>query len=80
MPPSTALQILKLRFAARTPRQVAGERRTQKNLSILRTDARRLEALAAREQLSQARVLSMALDAFEVVHGPLRAQAPANDP
>jgi len=80
MASSTALQILKLRFAARTPRQMAGEKRVQKNLSVLKKDARRLEAMAAREQLSQARVLSMALDAFEVVHGPLRAQAPANDP
>lgn len=79
MPPSTAVKILNLRFAAHTPRQVAGERRIQKNLSVLRTDARRLEALAAREQLTQARILSLALDAFEVVHGPLEAQAPAND-
>jgi len=78
MASSTAVQILKLRFAARNPRQMAGERRIQKNLSVLKTDARRLEALAAREQLSQARILSMALDAFEVVHGPLDAQPPAN--
>jgi len=80
MPSSTALHILKLRFAARKPGPVTGEKRVQKNLSVLKTDARRLEALAAREQLTQARVLSLALDAFEVVHGPLRAQAPANDP
>jgi len=79
MPSSTALQILKLRFAARTPGPVAGEKRVQKNLSILKTDARRLEALAAREQLPQARILSMALDAFELVYGALEAQAPAND-
>jgi len=79
MPSSTAVQILKLRFAVRKPGPVTGEKRVQKNLSVLKTDARRLEALAAREQLTQARVLSLALDAFELVYGALEAQAPAND-
>jgi len=39
--------------------------RVQKNLSILQHDAKRLEALAKRDGLSQARLLSAALDAYE---------------
>jgi hypothetical protein len=37
----------------------------QKNLSILESDAERLKALAERDGVSQARLLSAALDAYE---------------
>ena len=50
------------------PRIVAtlgGGKRVQKNLSILESDAERLAALAKRDGLSQARLLSAALDAYE---------------
>lgn len=40
-------------------------KRVQKNLSILERDAERLMALAKRDGLSQARLLSAALDAYE---------------
>lgn len=40
-------------------------KRVQKNLSILESDAARLTALAKRDGLSQARLLSAALDAYE---------------
>lgn len=40
-------------------------KRVQKNLSILESDAARLLALAKRDGLSQARLLSAALDAYE---------------
>lgn len=40
------------------------EKRVQKNLSILESDARRLKSLAKAEGISQARLLSLALDAF----------------
>lgn len=46
-------------------------KRVQKNLSILERDAVRLTALAKRDGLSQARLLSAALDAYET---QLRAQ------
>jgi hypothetical protein len=46
-------------------RDTAGEKRVQKNLSILESDAERLAALAKRDGLSQARLLSVALDAYE---------------
>lgn len=39
-------------------------KRVQKNLSILESDAERLKALAERDGLSQARLLSAALDAY----------------
>lgn len=42
-----------------------GGKRVQKNLSILENDAERLFALAKRDGLSQARLLSAALDAYE---------------
>ena len=42
-----------------------GGKRVQKNLSILESDAERLSALAKRDELSQARLLSEALDAYE---------------
>lgn len=42
-----------------------GGKRVQKNLSILESDAERLSALAKRDGLSQARLLSAALDAYE---------------
>lgn len=40
-------------------------KRVQKNLSILEHDAARLKALAERDGISQARLLSAALDAYE---------------
>jgi hypothetical protein len=40
-------------------------KRVQKNLSILESDAERLKALAERDGVSQARLLSAALDAYE---------------
>lgn len=40
-------------------------KRVQKNLSILESDAERLSALAKRDGLSQARLLSAALDLYE---------------
>lgn len=42
-----------------------GGKRVQKNLSILESDAERLSTLAKRDGLSQARLLSAALDAYE---------------
>lgn len=43
----------------------ASGKRVQKNLTILERDAERLKRLADAEGLSQARLLSAALDAFE---------------
>lgn len=40
-------------------------KRVQKNLSLLERDAERLTTLAKRDGLSQARLLSAALDAYE---------------
>lgn len=40
-------------------------KRVQKNLSILERDAKRLTALAKRDGISQARLLTAALDAYE---------------
>lgn len=40
-------------------------KRVQKNLSILECDAERLKALAKRDGISQAQMLSAALDAYE---------------
>jgi len=51
--------------AARADAGLDGGPRVQKNLSILQHDAKRLEALAKRDGLSQARLLSAALDAYE---------------
>ena len=42
-----------------------GGKRVQKNLSILESDADHLADLAKRDGLSQARLLSEALDAYE---------------
>lgn len=42
-------------------------KRVQKNLSILESDAARLLALAKRDGVSQARLLSAAIDAYEKV-------------
>ena len=50
--------------SAGSPEPPTGKR-VQKNLSILEQDAERLRALAEREGVSQARLLSMALDAYE---------------
>lgn len=46
----------------------ATSKRVQKNLSILEHDAERLKALADRDGVSQARLLSAALDAYERMH------------
>ncbi len=46
--------------------------RVQKNLSLLKNDADSLNALAKRENSSQAKLLSKALDAFEILYGPLK--------
>jgi len=57
-----------LRPGTATPVRTAapeGGKRVQKNLSILESDAERLTALAKRDGLSQARLLSAALDAYE---------------
>ena len=43
-------------------------KRVQKNLSILERDAERLAALSKRDGISQARLLSAALDAYEQSH------------
>ncbi|MCC7253059.1 hypothetical protein [Hyphomicrobium sp.] len=47
-------------------------KRVQKNLSILERDAERLSALAKRDGLSQARLLSAALDAYEISNPGVR--------
>lgn len=49
-------------------REPPSGKRVQKNLSILEHDAERLRALAEREGVSQARLLSAALDAYERMH------------
>lgn len=49
-------------------RDASGDKRVQKNLSILESDSARLTALAKRDGLSQARLLSAALDAYERMH------------
>lgn len=46
-----------------------GGKRVQKNLSILESDAERLADLAKRDGLSQARLLSAALDAYQKYRG-----------
>jgi len=56
---------------ARSPEPPSGKR-VQKNLSILENDAERLRALADREGVSQARLLSAALDAYERMHESAR--------
>ena len=55
-----------LRLDRKTPQpQPEVGKRVQKNLSILERDAERLAKLAKRDGLSQARLLSAALDAYE---------------
>ncbi|MBN9260941.1 MAG: hypothetical protein J0I57_07495 [Hyphomicrobium sp.] len=46
-------------------------KRVQKNLSLIESDGRRLQGLARRDGLSQARLLGRALDAYEAHHGKL---------
>jgi hypothetical protein len=58
------------RVAQEAPRKAAvpapdAGKRVQKNLSLMERDAERLAALAKRDGISQARVLSAALDAYE---------------
>jgi len=78
MPPAAKLQALMTRFAASPPlpkpKQSAAQvngKRIQKNLTIAEEDAMRLKELAARENISQARLLGLALDAYEHCHGAL---------
>lgn len=52
-------------------------KRVQKNLSILESDAARLTALAKRDGISQAQLLSAALDAYE--QSALARQAQRDD-
>ncbi len=84
MPPADKLQALKTRFAAKNLRSKAkpkqrpvktGGKRVQKNLTIHEDDARRLTALAKRDKTSQARLLGMALDAYEHCYGGLDTKA-----
>ncbi|CFX24228.1 conserved protein of unknown function [Candidatus Filomicrobium marinum] len=53
-----------------TPAPATGKR-VQKNLSILEQDAERLKALAKRDGISQAQLLSAALDVYESHHEAL---------
>ncbi len=48
-----------------SPAPVETGKRVQKNLSILERDAERLSRFSKRDGLSQARLLSLALDAYE---------------
>ena len=52
--------------------QDKSQSRVQKNLSLLKSDAERLKALATRENCSQAKLFAKALDAFEMLYGPLK--------
>lgn len=57
-----------LRLQPEAPRAMRASetgKRVQKNLSILERDAERLAALSKRDGISQARLLSAALDAYE---------------
>lgn len=54
-----------LRPARKTAQKPAPGKRVQKNLTILEIDAARIKVLAKRDGLSQARLLSAALDAYE---------------
>ena len=80
MPPADKLQALMTRFAG--PSHLSnpmlkqrptnkGGKRVQKNLTIHEDDAKRLAQLAKREKISQARLLSLALDAYEHCYGAL---------
>lgn len=51
------------------PFRTSDVKRVQKNLSILASDAKRLFVLAKRDRMSQARLLSAALDAYEEQRG-----------
>lgn len=51
--------------ATKAIRAPATGKRVQKNLSILESDAERLKALAKRDGISQAQLLSAALDVYE---------------
>jgi hypothetical protein len=53
--------------SARKPAPATGKR-VQKNLSLLESDAERLKALAKRDGISQAQLLSAALDSYERRH------------
>lgn len=67
MPHAAKLEVLERRFQVKRlqgPRPQTGKR-VQKNLTILESDAARLKALAARAKVSQARLLGLALDAYE---------------
>lgn len=76
----TKLDAIRRHLRPEPPRQISDApksaaaseagKRVQKNLSILERDAERLSALAKRDGLSQARLLSAALDAYEVRERP----------
>ncbi|MEO0811123.1 MAG: hypothetical protein AAFW82_10925 [Pseudomonadota bacterium] len=83
MPPADKLQALKTRFAGPLLRSKAkpqprpaktGGKRVQKNLTIHEDDAKRLAAMAKRDKISQARLLSLALDVYEDCYGPLNTK------
>ena len=46
-------------------------KRAQKNLSLNERDIERMSRLAKRDGISQARLVAMALDAYESLHGRL---------
>lgn len=57
---------------------LAKDLRVQKNLSLRKSDAERMAALARRDQRSQARLIAAALDCYEDAFGRLsdRGEAP----
>jgi hypothetical protein len=67
MPNFTKLEQIRrhLRPATHHPKAPETGKRVQKNLSIMESDAARLAALAERDGISQARLLSAALDAYQ---------------
>ena len=63
--------------SALTPKQRSektGGKRVQKNLTIDESDAKRLAQLSKREKISQARLLGLALDAYEHCYGAIDNQ------
>ncbi len=69
--PSDKLMAVKKHLKAKPKKSLPSapkEKRVQKNLSLSQSDAERLKALAKREGLSQAALISAALDAYEKLH------------
>ena len=54
-----------------TPSTDEPVKRAQKNLSLNERDIERMSRLAKRDGVSQARLVAMALDAYESLHGRL---------